>query len=304
MQRAAVTMIAAGAMWVAMAGMAVWGIAKIMEASRQGSRIMRVFGRTTERMMRALGDAFVEIFGPMVKWLTRFMELMLKHPWVLKFAAAIAMVAVAGLAVYGATMLLKGGMELLNLTFGVGAVQALTYQEAMASLAATTHTTTIAVNMLIASWKVIMLGFLLGAQLAILFKDHLHIMIPIILALTIAVTALAFAWKKVAIAQAAATFGLSVVAGIAAMAAMEAAMGGLQYGTRFVQRTGPTIVHAGEAVIPAREAGRGQEVAYAPFPRTTTHVHLSFGTVQTKADKEQLRPLILKTVKEALDNKI
>lgn len=303
MRRAAVTMIAAGALWVAMAGMAVWSIARIMEASRAGSRMMALFSRSTQRLMRALGDAFVEVLGPAVRWLTALFNAIAKaDPMVHRLIAAGAMLVITILALKGVTMLYNAALELLHVR-SIGA--AIATNQATAAQAAAIPVT----QGLTLSWTTLGLAlrsaiapFLLFMTLGMILGREGSKWAMLVVGLAIALWAIVPPLHAAASAFSVLTFGAAALAGLAAMAFMPT----YQYGTRFIQRTGPALVHAGEAITPARELRTTPtgEPSYAPFPRTTTNVHLSFGTVQTKADKEQLRPLILKTIKEAMDNKI
>jgi len=70
MRRAAVTMMAAGLMWTAMGGLAFMAIGKIIEKSAEGRRAIHIFGRATDRMLKALGTAFIKAAGPAIKMLT------------------------------------------------------------------------------------------------------------------------------------------------------------------------------------------------------------------------------------------
>jgi len=77
-----------------------------------------------------------------------------------------------------------------------------------------------------------------------------------------------------------------------------------QYGTRLVQRTTPAIVHAGDVITRPDRGDRTPQQQERGFPKHYYNITMSFGDVKTKADKEELRPLILKTLKDALNNKV
>jgi len=308
-KQTAIANIAGGVMWTALGLMATTAITGIMRATRQGAGVMNQFDRSMGQLTKSFGAAFTVVLGPSIKMLTAFFNAISRlPPQLLQFIAAGAVAAVTFVTLKGATMLLTGVLGYFNV---IGAQSNVIYANMVGGqlvLATTTKGTALAFTNLgtaiSASVGVFSMFLMIGMQ----FKGVAGI---IVAAIGIIIAALGA--YKVHLAVAAglqamlSPWMLPMMAGAGLAAGVIAAnLGGFQVGTRKVQRTGPALVHAGEMIgtergIKAQTGGKG---AGAPEKQQMS-VTLNFsGNIQTKADKEELRPLILKVIKEALDNKV
>jgi len=112
LKQAAVMMIAGGAMWVAMGAMAMMGIMKVMEASREGARVMRTFSRSTQQLMKAMGIAFAKTLGPMISALTGLFTWIAKAPPIVhRIIAALMLLATTTLIMKGLSMVFAGAIR-------------------------------------------------------------------------------------------------------------------------------------------------------------------------------------------------
>jgi len=292
-----VMLIAGGLMWTAMAGMAVMAITKIMEASLEGRRIMFSFGQATEKLMASMGTAFATILGPTIKMLTILLDAVAKAPpWVHNLIASFTLLGITLLGIKGISMIMTGGFDLIMMKMtSMGVVSV-----------GTASTMSLAFMRLQAAMGPIILGFTLGAQLAAMMGENAWMLIPVLAALTIAFTALAVTLWSAATALSILTIGGAAIAGVGAIIAAQQSIPSYQYGTEYVRKTGPAIVHEGDRITPASDRWMTprKETPVAPYTKSQTNVTLSFGTVQTKADREELKPLILKTIREAMDDKV
>lgn len=298
--------LSAGMMWVALGAMALGGMMNMMKATSQGRRVMRDFEKSISSLTKAFGDAFVKILGPIVRILTVFLNVIASLPQpVLMVLSGVALFAVTAIIAKGATMALTSAMSLLGIsmktaTFG-------TYQLINGEWVAITST-----NGLTASLKGLKMSlsscvtiFSTFVMIGMMFGKTGGIIIATIASIVAALAVYKMHLLGLSIAQAVASPWMipAMIAGGLAMGGAIAAMGNFQVGTRKAQVTGPAIVHAGERV--GKESQLKREFGGAnATAKTSTNVtiHMS-GNIQTKADKEELRPLILKTMKDALDNK-
>jgi len=76
-----------------------------------------------------------------------------------------------------------------------------------------------------------------------------------------------------------------------------------QFGTRFVQRTTPAIVHAGETI--SGTTGQIQQQVQPVTRRSQWDVTVNMsGPIYTRADKDNLHEEVRRALKEELDNKV
>jgi len=299
LRRSSTNLMASGLMYTAMSALAVVGITRIMDVSRMGRRVMWEFSKDSQKFMRALGDAFAEVLGPMIKGLGRLASSLAENRGAMRFIATMATVAVTLLAIFGSMKLLNF-IVIQGRMWWMGMTQALTHYVVAGHFAVTTtQKISAAFIVMKASLGPALLLFTMIVQMGMMFGKQRTMIVAGIVGITMAVLGLAMALKGAAWGMSVVTFGLAALAGAAALAAMPE----FQYGTRFAMKTGPAIVHAGEQLIPAREreARRGEE---APFERRSVHNEFHFhGDIHTKADKESLIPMIRKVLRKDMDNK-
>lgn len=298
LRRHAVQLVSAGIMWLAFAGLAVMGIGKIINASAEGRRAMRSLGRATNELLKELSKAFLKVLGPVIKILTSFFRLLSQNETLLQIAAALATVGIALIAVMGITKLMTAGWDFMIgsmiLTGAVGFT--------------TANTLTVAFMKLQAAMGPIIMGLLLGAQLAALFGKNAWVLVGILGVLTVAMLAYAWSTHFAAKGMALLTFGASALAGAAAIVATGAFSAPPKYqtGVEYVRRTGTAVVHEGERITPARgREGADEGVSpKAPYVRRSFVINMNNATINTKADKEELKPFIMKAVRDGLDAKV
>lgn len=303
LRRNAVMMMSAGIMWTVMGALATMGIMKIIEASAEGRRAIRLFSRSTDRLMKAFGTAFVRAMGPAIKMLTGlFNAIAGLDPRILQLVASLVLAGITLLTLKGITMAVKGAVDYLTVSHSVNAMA--TGQTTLANYGCAASTVTLgnAFAFLRVNLGKALIIFTIFMSLGQILGKEGSKWAAVIGVVAMAIWGLAVALKQAAFSMSVLTFGAAAIAGIGAMAMMPS----YQYGTRMVQRTGPAMVHAGDVitrpdrgdVTPSREGGeRG-------FPKHYYNITLSFGDVKTKADKEELEPFILKILKNALNNKV
>ena len=306
-KQTAIANIAGGVMWTALGLMATTAIMGIMRATRQGAGVMNQFDRSMGQLTKSFGAAFTVVLGPSIKMLTAFFNAISQlPPQLLQFIAAGALAAVTFVTLKGATMLLTGALTYFNI---IGSQSTVIYAKMVNGLLVSTtatKATTLGFSNLSTAVSAAFGAFSMFMMIGMMFGKNYGAIVAAIGAVTIAVIALGFALHWAGAWMSVLTFGAAAIAGLAASAAISATMPSYQVGTRKVQRTGPALVHAGETIgtekgLKAQTGGKG---AGAPEKQQMS-VTLNFsGNIQTKADKEELRPLILKVIKEALDNKV
>jgi hypothetical protein len=303
----AILSIAGGVMWVAFASMATSAVMGIMRTTREGAGIMNKFDRSVGQLTKSFSTAFVKVLGPAIQMLTKLFDIISKLPMpVLTAMAAIIITGLSLLTLKGISMILSGGLTYLGITL-------------FKTAASTNQVTLAATGSIPAIWGMKTATDSLGKSLinslmifstfimmGMTFKGVSGIVVAGIGAIIAALTL-----YKLHLLGAITLQGMLTPWGIAAMAGAGLAIGAIagqfinaQVGTRKVQRTGPAFVHAGEMIgtergLKAQMGGKGGSPDKQQINAT---INFS-GNIQTKADKEELRPLILKVIKEALDNK-
>jgi len=297
---------AAGIMWAAMAGMMVMGIMKIMEASMAGRAVLRGFTRSINQLTKALSDQFAKILGPLIDMMSTFIDIISKNEPLMRMMASAMLIGTALLAVKGATMLLGVALQYLTGWWASTTVAMNTFTVYAGYGTAQVLTLSGAFTVLRASLGPAVIMFMAMYQLATAFGNYAPVLLAVVAALTVATVAYAVANWSAATALSILTFGAAAVIGVGAAIAARATMPVYHTGTKFVQRTGPAMVQQGEEIRSAYEvnAQRSQIGGQRPFPTRRNQITISIGTVKTQADEEELKPLILKVVKDAMDDKV
>lgn len=305
-QTANVLKMSAGMMWVALGAMAVSGMMQMMRATREGRAVMRDFDKSVGALSKSLGQAFTTVLGQAIRILTGLLNAIAKIP-----APILTMITAMGVLIlmYGmfraSAWVLSGTMGMLGVSFKlVGPTIQAYIGDAMAGVVST-DALKMSISGLNVSISTCVMFFMAFVMIGMMFGKTAGIIVAGIGGI-IAALIIYTHWQKVAaILQGTLNWwsAAAMIAGGLAIGGAIAALTSFQVGTRKAQFTGPAIVHAGERVGKEsqlkKEFGGKQGVE-----KTQTNVTIAFsGNIQTKADKEQLRPLILKCIKDALDNK-
>lgn len=302
MQRTmAITSIAAGAMFIALAAMASYSIGRLMDMTQKGHQIMFAFGKATENMLKSLGNAFVTVLGPSIQMLTSFLNAISRSQPLMAFFAVVATGLITLLSLYGVMLLLRGVSTLLSFSFGGLGKAMAEYAIVSQFPLLATEKLAFTFNVLKASLGSAMLIFMLMNSVAMMLGKNAWVLIPILGALTIAMVAYAVATHKAALGMAMLTWGASAILGVAAFLAAQASIPTYQAGTRVIQRTGPAIVHAGEEIRRANQPATTQEAT----PRHVTwNVTIPIEHVHTEAKFDDVYEKIRRALKDLLGNKV
>lgn len=297
---------AAGIMWTAMAGMMTMGILKIMESSISGRIALHGLTNSVNQLTTALSDQFAKILGPLITMVSDFLEVISKNEPLMRMITSLVIISTVLIAVKGATMLAGVAIQFLNgwLTSTSATLTLWTTSAQFASFS--TMGLAGAFSVLQASLGPAVVIFMTMYQLATAFGEHAPILLGVIGALTAAMVIYAAASWSAATALSILTFGAAALIGVGAAIYAQSQMPTYAIGTKYVQKTGPAIVHQGEEIRSAYEVNqkRLQSLNQRPYPTRTNQVTISIGTIKTKADEEELKPLILKVVKDAMDDKV
>lgn len=290
------------------------GAALVFLASktRWGNRIMRSFNRTLKRFTDVFGKEFLLAIRPMLTSLEGLMKMFLKN----RKAMQVVIRAILSLLILGTLHAL--------VKIGIGLWQTYQFRLDMASISfVKTRFAMVGLTKAVAIQSIhwTNLGRAIWAALgpAMLIATIITTLMPIfgrlgtiLIALTAIILGLALA-KQILLkgVVGAAEFGVALAIGGGMAAAFTAAMPEMpsfQRGARFVRKTGPAIVHEGEQVIPSgdierarrmREAMERAEITQAPQP---VNIEVSIARLQTQAEEEELKDVIWKATKRALDD--
>jgi len=300
----AVGLVAAGVMWTVLGVMASMAIMKLIEKSGEGRRAIRVFSRATDKMLKELSKAFLTVLTPAIKMLTGLFNVVAKlDPRILQLMAGVVMLGIVFVTTRGIMMALTGAFQYLTINTTTQVAVNYTLAQAWGQSTVAALTFKAAVTGLWMSMGKFVMIFTLFIMLGQILGSEGSKWAAVIMGIATAVGILAAVLWTSATAMSILTWGAAALAGTAGLAiAASVTPPSYQYGTRMVQRTGIALVHAGDVVS---RPDRGDSTPkQAQYPRTINHVKLSFGDIQTKADKEELRPLILKALKDALNNTV
>jgi len=286
-------MIGVGLMYVAMGAMVGFAISKMISMSITGSQYMDKFSETAEKAMSAIGDALLKTLKPVLDTISAFLKLISENKALSMLIANMLVLASASLIFMGVLKMLRGALILLNMQ------SLMTGNVGLQALVKGFFTADFSAKMLLGTLMKIFFIFYIFYSLSEALAQALGG--PLQAAIVMLIPALAIIvgmlWAG-ASAMSVLTFGAAAVAGIAGMVAMQA-VGPPQYaiGTRFVQRTTPAIVHAGEEIRTAQDAREQNKPSITTIQAT---IDLSGSTINTKADEEELTPTINRAVKRAL----
>jgi len=295
---------AAGMLWSVMAAMMVGGMIKIMETSYQGRNAIRVFTRSLNKFTKALSEQFMKVLGPVISGLTSLMDAMAKNEPLMRLIVGLMIIVTVLMAVQGVTMLLTAAMHFIGVSFTSATLTLNLWSTSAQYASFSAMGLSGALSVLRASMGPAIVMFMAMYQLTSALGESAWLLIPIIIALTAAMAIYAATTWSAAIALSILTWGAAALIGVGAAMYAQSQVPTYQMGTSYVQKTGPAIVHRGEQIIPAgeRRVVGINEGGRPAISRNQIIIHI--GTVKTKADEEELTPLILRVIKKGMDDKV
>ena len=300
-----------GMMYVAMGAMAVQGMVSIMQMSERGKEVWEKFTQSISPSLERLADAFADILGEVLPFISALMNIITINPIVTRVVAGFVLFAATLMMAAGAGKALSGGLKLLGIQFGV--VGTSTTQAALPLDGKWTPSAlraTLATHSLGAALKMMAISALVGFGVFVALEGVVGTLPASLFALAAAFAVLAVQMWMAAGAMSVLSWGAAAVAGGAALAgAIAVATGATEYqmGTSFVKKGGLAVVHEGEEIKSARETrvkSRMEGIEAPRYAKTSWYVPITIGTVHTKSDKDTMVPLIKKALKEALDQKV
>jgi len=297
-----------GTMYLAFGGIAVGVLARIMNASKLGQRMMEQFGERINKSISKLGDTLARILRPFLEFITSLLEVAIAIPAFKELLVVGMLLVTAFLLLKGMGMALSGVLGMLSVQLNYSATAGMNATQSLYVWSYGARTATFASLGLAGALKLVVQGFTAGMALALLFASIFGKTIGIIVAVTAALIALAIAIMLVRTAggdfTAAAGFAVATAIGLGAGAAVLATTEEYQMGTSFVKRGGLARVHAGEEITSARESKvTSRWDTRQPYNKSITNITVSMGDVHTRADEETMFPMIKRAIKDSLDNK-
>ena len=299
--------IQAGMLYGAMLGMVGGQLFALMSQTKVGSGYMREFTKSIEDTKVAFADTFFEVLKPVLDVVRGFLNLIKQNAPLRTAVVILAMVSMALMGVYAASLVLSGiykhmtaQMTINNFIRAKGVL--IKFKAAMANitLAASNHAL---------ATSLVAVGISAGVAFALFFalKDILGPLPAGIIAVAAAIAVLAAILWSAAAAVAILTVGVAAGLGAAAFASavdQSKAVGGFAGGTRGLSHTGMFFGHKGEVIYnpatdrPTGIGGKGEQVTHI-----SNQFDFSGTTINTKADNEELVPLIKRTVRDAMLDK-
>ncbi len=294
----------AGMMFIALGSMFALGMMNMVRASVEGSMYMAKFDQSVQAAVARIGYSLLTILKPALEAVMGILDFIAKNPYLSSFVAILAILGSGLIVVFGSILLVTGVMGQWAMVVGMLNSLIGPLISGVALLSSATNNLGIA-----------LLGVSAGFAIFFFLKDAIGPVPAAVTAIGVAIGFLAAQLWLAAIPMGMLTGGLAILgAGLAA--------GGLIYGlgtssssggslpaysngSRFVGKTGLALVHEGEEI---RNNRRGMPSGVANSSNASTVnqqaiIDLRGSTIQTKADKEELRPFILKTVREAVTSK-
>lgn len=300
-----VATFAAGMMFTTMGVLMSQAMMNIVGTTIEGRRMMWNFNRAISGVTKALGEQLLKIMGPTITAFTNFLNVISKSEPLMRLIALVMNIASTLLITYGIMKLLTVASYMLgNLGFAQLSTSVWALNVVMAEHAGIMYVVAGAWQVVKASIGPAVIVFMLATQLAERFGPAAWAMVPAVMAVAAAIWYLSGAAWSAATAINIITLGAAAAVGVGASLWAHSQVPSYQMGTTAVRKTGLAVVHQGETIISARERQTRQEVEQPTYNKSRMDVRVSIGTVQTKADKEELRPLLLKLLRDELNNKV
>ena len=309
---AARNMMAVGAMYVAMGGMAIMIINRIMQQSELGEKVLGEFGDSVGKSMSKLGDSFARVMGPLLNIVAKILELATANPIISDLLAGLITIGAVILIAAGAVKLFSGAIAILNLQLMVKKLMVHSTQQSLLPYIGATHGATGATMGLAAAINMCVLPLMIGVGLFTVLSSYMGQLPAALFAASAAFAVLALQMWLAAGAMSVLSWGAAAIAGGAALAGAIAIATGVgaqapeyQMGTRMLTKTGPIIGHRGEVVynpenqLPTqinRDANRQARAT------TEMNVDINIQELHTKSDfddtEKKLRRALYGTMRE------
>lgn len=311
-------MMQVGFIFVAMGGLITSAVMQIVSMSEEGAAGMEEFSSSLKESMGRIGGEIFKIIKPILDITASILELVSTNPVLRTFASVFLVLLGPILLIVGAVIILNQ----LNMLFASGILQKvipailahmgaskshqmtlLAYSGSVKGATAATIGLGVALGIVTAGITVfLILGQIIGSKAGAIVAG--------ITAITLAVLALAIALNVLSVGTltplqlGAFAAGTGIAAGV--MAYQSTQTPEYQIGTRMLTKTGPIIGHEGEILYnPENQLPTqiGKELNRGSYPKSEYHITITTGDIQTKADKEELVPFIMRAIKDANDNK-
>lgn len=302
--------LAVGTMYLALGMIATRTITSIMSKSELGQQVLTRFGENTSKSMAKLGDSLARVVGPILDVIARILELATANPIIRDLLAIFMVLGTTILIVAGVVKMFTGAMGILTVMWSFHNVHATSAQMTLTAYSATAKVATASTVSLGMALGLVTAGFSVFMILGQVIGSNAGAIVAAITSITLAILALAVALNVLSVGTltplqlAAFAAGAGMAAGVMAIQSQQPTY---KIGTRMLTQTGPITGHAGEIVwnptnqLPTQV---NNDVTGRGIPKKTEfNVTISTGDIHTKADKEELRPFILKTIRDAVDNK-
>ena len=308
MMRVGRMQIQAGMLYSAMLAMMGGQLFKLMSQTKVGAGYMREFTKSIEDIKIAFADTFFETLRPILDIVKGFLDLMKQNAPLRTAVVILALLAGTLVGLYSSYMLISGirkhmiaQMTLENYLRAKGLI--IKFKDAMANITLTASNHALATSLMAVG-----VGAAFGLGVFFALKDVVGPLSAGFAALAIALIPLVIQLGLAAGFMSALTLGVAAIAGVAGVASIVAAVssatGGFAGGTRALPNTGLFFGHKGEVVYnpatdrPTGMGGNGEQVTHI-----SNQFDFSGTTINTKADEEELVPLIRKTVRDAMLDK-
>jgi len=311
---AAKNMMAVGTMYLALGAIAMMTFTTIMAKSEAGQAVMQRFSLSTGKSMEKLGESFAKILGPIFDVVAKILELATANPIVRDLLAGFLLLGGTLIMIAGIVKMVAGVIGILKLQM---LAKALVTKHATITLDMYSGSAMKAAGAsmsLSAALGAVVAGFTAGFAIVLVIQSAFGRLPAIIAGVTIAVIGLAVAIIALSgvlslgatTAQQLGAFGVALAAGGAMGAAFVASQPEYQMGTRAIAKTGMFYGHKGEVLYNPENQLPTQVNRDLNRPSTTyqkVEINMSGMTVQTKADREELLPMIERALRKKVLSK-
>jgi len=296
-------MMQVGMIFIAMGGLVASTITEIISMSSEGKAYMQEFGKAINESLGQIGLEILKIIRPLLEIAAVILKVVASNPILRTMAAIFLLLSAAVLVVGGAVIVLIGGMKFL------GVVTLKEVIPTMIEMIGVSNATAVSIYNLARAIGLATAGFTAGLAIVLIVRDVFGKLPAIILGVTLAIIGLTIAIMALkavgsfgaTLAHDIAIFGVALAAGGALGAAIVATQPEYQMGTRMVGKTGPFWGHKGEVIYnPENQLPTqiNRDLNRPTSLRQDVTVDLSGSIIQTKADKDELLPMIKRGLRD------
>jgi hypothetical protein len=303
--------LAVGTMYVAMGFIATMVISKIMAQSELGKQVLADFGSSVGKSLGRLGESLARILTPLLNVVATILELATSTPIVRELLAIFLILGTTILLVAGVVKMFTGAIGILTTMWGSHNIGATGGQMTLSAYGAVAAGVTPPVLTLGAALAMVAASLTVGVALFTVLNSIMGPLPAALFAVAAAFAVLAVQLWLAAGAMSVLSWGAAAVAGGAALAGAIAIATGVgtqspeyQTGTRMFTKTGMGVFHKGEIAynpenkLPT-QVNRDLEGKGTSLRQDVT-IDLSGSTIQTKADKEELLPMIKRGLRDVV----